>query len=463
MVDIKAALKKARSSGQSASPRGRAIVEVSSFNAAENTATGKIIDGLGVGETITFQLSGKLGVEDYVKKSKTKVALADGEAPGGTLQVEGLQKQDGKDVYKTRWVKTFRSKPDDKQVLHAGKTFALRVFERRDGGDVKRTANIDIIDVAGEAHVTDVAALRAAMVEAIDKTGAVTLMTVTPDGDPIIQPYYAKRVKQEDGTYLRQSGEARVAEFEERLAQSADTNLEEVFGPVMDKAGVSVIATTSLRIGTGTWDAVEEKIEEKGRGGPVDPESFRFATLAMRFAAGVRRMEVDADRKAVADAFLRTANEDAKAKFHEKGFAAVEDRDIRSFLEAYGAKMIEAPSDAVGFVSGSILTLPYNLETPENGEMVTKSFNVTAAAPFPPVKAFEDLRKAYYADGVEVAKAVAEAELGGKTQEKASETAPKAPAETAAPAADATPAVQDINPDDIDDLMMEIENEGIDP
>ena len=462
MVDIKAALKKARSAGQTASPRGRAIVEISAFDEKANTATGKILDGLGAGEAITFKLSGKLGVDDYTKKKATKVILADGDKPGGTLQVEGLQKVDGSDVYKTRWVKTFRSKPEDDQNMHLRETFTLRVRQRGQGSEAKRFANLDILDMASEQHVTDVASLRTALTESINKKGAVTLMTVTPEGEPIIQPYYARRVKQEDGSYLRESGEDWLAGFEERLSAGAQTSLDEVFTPALEGKGVSIVPTTSLMLGSGTWDAVEENVSEGKRGGPVDPESFKVAPLAGRFAGAYNRLDIEADRKAVMGAFLAEANEDATAKFHEGGFGAVEDRDIMSFIEKRGIAVTNV-AEQNGFVSGSILTLPYNKEKPENGEMVTKTFNVTAPAPFPPVKAFEDVRQGYYAEMVDAVKAIAEMELSGAS--KTAETKPAAAAAekeadtTAAAIADAAP----VEDDDIDDLLNEIGDDGIAP
>lgn len=178
MIDLKAALSKARGNGRNATPRGRAIVEVHGFDEKAETATGKIIDGQGAGEMITFELSGRLKAVDYLNKPKTKVELADGDKPGGTLQVEGLTKADGKEVYKTRWIKTFQSKPSDNQDLLSGQTFTLKELNRKDANGVG-VANIEILDMAGETHAKTVDELRKAFIDAVDKDGAVTLMTVT--------------------------------------------------------------------------------------------------------------------------------------------------------------------------------------------------------------------------------------------------------------------------------------------
>lgn len=472
MVDIKAALKKARSAGQAASPRGRAIVEVHSFDEKEGTATGKILDGLGAGEVITFKLTGKLGVEDYVKKSRTKVILAEGDKPGGTLQVEGLKKREGSDVYETRWVKTFRSKPDDEQEMHNRKTFTLRVRKQRDSD--KTYANLDILDMENEAHVTKIEDLRPAMIDAVNKTGAVTLMSVLPGNDPVVLPLYAKSVKQEDGSYARETGEAWLAAYEDRLKGRSDLTLEDAFGEALDVAGVSVVPTTSMRVGNGTWEAVEEKVNEAGRGGPVDPETFKVSTVSGRLAGAYARLEIEADRDALTSAFLKTAPENAKVAFHEGGFGAVEPRDVSEFIASKGIKLIDA-SEPNGFILGSVLTRPYSTAKPESGHMVTKTFNVSAPAPFPPVKAFGKLREAYYAEMLDAAKSIAEMELSGGTKDVQAQTpaattpAAETPATAAAeekPASTPAAAIADsaaLEDDDIDDLLGDLAENGIDP
>lgn len=464
MVDIKAALRKARGTGAAASPRGRAIVEVESFDTDKNTATGTIIDGMGKGEKITLQLAGHLTAKDYTK-GKYKVST------GGSLQVEGLQKADGSDVYKTRWVKTFQAKPEIGHTLHTGQMHALKVITSRDDkGNLRRRGNVDILDMEGETHVTDITQLRKAMIDAVDKTGAVTIMTVTPGGDPVVNSYYARAVKQDDGSYSRESGEARIAMLEERLKSNSNVTLEDLFADVMAGPGISVLPTTSLQIGGDTWKMVEKYIDEGGQGGPINPMAFKLASPGARLANAYARLDVEADRAAVVKAFLDSANEDAKARFHEKGFAAVEPRDIRAFLESRNLKLVDIDTDTPGYVSGSILTLPFDKEKPENGSMVTKSFNITAPTPLPPVKAFEEIRSTYYSEMLDGLKSIAEAELGtGKTAEKADEKgkpASTAPASDKAPAAEMEPA-DEIDIDDIDDLITDLEasaeHEGIDP
>ena len=458
MVDIKAALKKARGTGRAATPRGRAVVEVHSFDDKANTATGKIVDGLAAGEIITFEISGKNTIADYTKKSKTKVELPNGDKPGGTLQVEGLQKVDGKDVYKTRWVKTFQSKPGaDSQHMLNGMTFALKPLNRKDSNGVQ-VANLDVLDMAGETHAKSLDELRAAFKAAVDKDGGVTIMAVTPEGDPLVQTYYGKAEKREDGTYVRETGESRLEVLEKRLAENVGHPFDEIFGPLVEGAGVSVVPTKSTRIGSGTWQAVQEKVEEAGRGGPVDPSTFQFTKLPGRFAGAVARLEVEADRKAVIDAFLNEANEDAKARFHEKGFGAVEERDIQSFLDKRGVKLIALAEDAQGYISGSILTMPYDANDLDKGAFVTKTFNTTAATPLPPVKAFEEVRKAYYEEVVKAAKAIAELELNGAKKNAGTPAA----ATTAPAAAEAAPA-ENLGADEIDDLLGSIADESIDP
>lgn len=469
MVDIKAALLKARGATRTATPRGRAIVEVHSLDEAAKTATGKIVDGTAKGDIITFAIKGHLSVADYLNKAKYKIEMPDGEKPGGTLQVEGLEKKDNSDVFNTRWIKTFQSKPQsDDQTAHFGEVFKLNMLNRKDANNVQ-VVNVISLDMANETHVTDVEALKTAMIAAMDAKGAVTIMGVTPDGDPIEQTYYTKAVKDEAGVYQRQPGAERFAQMEADLKAGAGVELIDVFGPLLEKSGVSVVATSSTRIGSDTWGAVEQKIDDGERGGPVDPAMFVFTGAAGRFAYAVNRLESEADRDAVKAAFLGQANEDAKAKYHAKGFNGVDDRDIVSFLEAREVKLIETPTTGRGYVGGAFLTQPFNPSNPDSGIMVTKAFNTTAATPFPSVKAFADLRRSYYDEMTVAAKQIAAVELGAKGP--AVEEAPKAetkaeekPAAEAPAAAAATPAADEL--DDaagIDALLGSIGDDDFNP
>lgn len=442
MVDIKAALKKARSSGNSNTPRGRAVVEVESFDAKNNTATGTIVDGAGKGTKITFELSGKLGVADYTKGSKTRVR------EGGTLQVEGLAKGEG-DVYTTKWVKTFQADPRLGHQLHTTQVHALKILTNRSGATVTRNANVDILDVAGEVHVTDAADLRKAMVEAIDKTGAVAVITVSEEGDPIISNHYARSKKLEDNTYVRETGEEVVSQFETRLADGSKTTLVDLYGEAARLTGVSVVPVTSMRVGNDTWMDIEKRIDEGLRGGPIDKKSYDVATVGKRMASAYAGLKVDADREAVVKAFLDQANEDAKAKFREGGFAAVADRDIRKFIEAEGVRLMDIGDKPIGYVTGAMLTRPFNPDDPTSGSMVTKTFSITAASPIPAVKALEDVRKRYYDEMPSALKTIAERVLAsGLAMGKTDGAAPAV--SSADMEAAASPAVAD--PSDIHDL-----------
>lgn len=466
MVDIKAALMKARGAARTATPRGRAVVEVHSFDEAAGTATGKIVDGTAKGDVITFAVNGHLGVSDYLKKAKYKVELPDGDKPGGTLQVEGLEKKDGSDVFATRWVKTFQSKPNsDEQTAHYGETFKLNILNRKDSNNVQ-VVNVIALDMPGETHVKDLGELKAAMIAAMDAKGAVTVMGVTPDNDPIEQTYYTKAVKNADGVYVRQPGAERFEQIEADLRDRAGVEIADVFGPMLAKTGVSVVPTSSTRIGSDTWSSVEEKLEEGKRGGPVDPSMFTFTTIGTRLAYAVNRLESDADKEAVKAAFLGQANEDAKAKYHAKGFAGVDERDIVSFLEAREIKLIETPNSGRGYVGGSVLTMPFDSSNPDSGVMVTKAFNTTAAMPFPPVKAFEDLRRAYYEEMTVAAKAIAAVELSAKGPDVSEKSETKAADKAADKVEAAAPDAATPENDDaagIDALLGSIADDDFNP
>lgn len=446
-TDIRAKLAAARMK-QAAAPSGRAVVRLEEINAKDGTGTGEVISGLGVGEKITFKFSGKLEAEDYTK-GNTKVDLNE-----GTIQIEGLKKAG--DVYDTRWVKTFRPKNDD-QKIESNAVFTLRSGKTRGGDDY---ANLNEIKIGDEKFTNTVEDMKAAMIAAIDAEGAATLMVAPHGASPVIHSVYAKSVKGEDGTYSKESGQAVFDRFDTEINEGKPGGVAAVFGEALESVGVSIVPTRSIRIGNGTWDAVQESLEANGRGGPVNVVDMTVASVAVRLAAAYTKMEVEADQQAIRDAFLKSANADATAKFHEKGFAGVEQRDLEKFLADNGQKMVSTPR-GYGFVQGAYLTKAYDTSNPNSDVMVTKTFATSAAAPFPKVEAFKEIRAEYYAEAEKVLANIAALQLtkgidgpAGGGAGSAGGAAGATPEPTPEPKADpdaGAPAM-----DDIDDLLAQV-------
>lgn len=439
-TDIRAKLAAARSK-QAAAPQGRAVVRLEEVNVKDGIGIGEVISGLGVGEKITFRFSGKLEAADYMK-GRTKVDLNE-----GTVQIEGLKKNG--DIFDTRWVKTFRPKADE-QTIQDNAVFTLRAGKTRGGDDF---ANLNEVKVANETYAKSVDDMRAAMINAIDTDGAVTLMVAPVGAAPVVHPIYAKSTKNEDGTYTRESGEAAFNRFDAEINDGQPGGVEAVFGEALADVGVSVVPTRSIRIGTGTWDAVQESIEANGRGGPVNVVDMTVTSPAIRLAAAYTKIEVEADQVAVREAFLKSANADATEKFLEKGFAGVEARDIEKFLADNGQTMVATPR-GYGFVQGAYLTKAYDASKPDSDVMVTKTFATSAATPFPKVEAFKDIRESYYKEADNVLANIASLHLSKDVAAPAAAQEKAATPEAAAPVADpdaGAPAM-----DDIDDLLSQV-------
>lgn len=446
-MDIRAKLAAARMK-QAAAPNGRAVVRLQEINIKDGMGTGEVISGVGVGEKITFKFAGKLEAADYTK-GRTKVDLGE-----GTVQIEGLQKAG--DTYDTRWVKTFRPKNDDQQIVDNA-VFTIRSGKTRSGDEY---ANLNEIKVDAEKFTNSVEDMKAAMITAIDAEGAVTLMVAPSGAAPVVHSVYAKSVKNEAGVYVKESGQSVFDRFDTEINEGKPGGVAEVFGEALADVGVSVVPTRSIRVGGGTWDAVQESLEAKGNGGPVNLKDMTVTSAGIRLAAAYTKMEVEADQQAVRDGFLKSANADATAKFLEKGFAGVEQRDIEKFLADNGQKMVSTPR-GFGFVQGAYLTKPYDTNNPESGIMVTKTFATSAAAPFPKVEAFKEIRAEYYAEAEQVLANIAALQLtkgldgpAGGGAGGAGSAGAATPEPTPQPKADpdaGAPAM-----DDIDDLLAQV-------
>lgn len=446
-MDIRAKLAAARMK-QAAAPNGRAVVRLEEINVKDGTGTGEVISGLGVGEKITFKFSGKLEAADYTK-GRTKVDLNE-----GTIQIEGLKKSG--DVYDTRWVKTFRPK-NDEQTIESNAVFTLRSGKTRGGDDY---ANLNEIKIDDEKFVNTVDDMKAAMIAAIDAEGAATLMVAPQGSSPVIHSVYAKSVKAEDGTYSKESGQTVFDRFDSEINEGQPGGVEAVFSEALGSVGVSIVPTRSIRIGNGTWDAVQESLEANGTGGPVNLRDLTVTSVAIRLTAAYTKMEVEADQQAVREAFLAGANADATAKFLEKGFAGVEPRDIEKFLADNGQKMVSTPR-GYGFAQGAYLTKAYDTSNPDSDVMVTKTFATSAAAPFPKVEAFKAIREEYYQEADKVLANIAAMHLSkdvdGPGEDKAGVAEEKKDVKAKA-AAEPKPDPDAGSPamDDIDDLLAQV-------
>lgn len=457
-TDYKAKFQKARGA-RKVDPRGRVVIEAQSIDHAAGTITGKIIDGIGVGEIVTFVPGGKLTLEDYTKKAKTKLDL-----PGGLLRVENIERARASttEAFKGSaksdpWTKTLIAHPSkaEEKILTGQVMKAVHItYKDTTKPDL---LNINIMDVKNEKFSTDIDGFRAAVREAYASTGAFTMMAVSPDNEPIDLFYYRKSEKKEDGYGFKNTLDEDVDLFFTNLGTDGVEALKEILA----HKGISVVPTNSVRVGTDTWMEVKSKEAEKGdrrnSGANIELVDFQVASLGGRFARAVAALESEDDRKRVRDAFLAQANDDQKVAFGKGGFAAIGNTAMQAFLEARGATIINAPED--GYTSGSVITRPYDLEKKDGNYMVVKTFPVYAPTPFPAVEAYKDLRAAYYAEMDLAVKAVLEGPA--KTVEAAApevskaEVKAEAAAEAQAPVETAAPVSQEEA--DIDSLLDEID------
>lgn len=448
MVNVKAALNKARGTRKQM-PKGRAVVEVTGFDKTAGTVTGKVIDGVGAGETITFTPGGRLTVADYTKKGRTFV-----EAPGGLLRVEGLALDEKTGVYKSRWCKTFAAKRNaDENVLN-GQVFKLNTTSKKDSNGVD-VVFLNALSLTEESHVADMDAFKASVREGYAK-GAFNLYGVTPENDVIDLFYYRDGKKTEDG-YVLNDVDAETEEFFKKLGEEGIDAVK----VMLDHSGVSIVPTKSIRVGSSTWEGVQEKIEEaKGtgkpaNGGPIEMSDFTISTLGGRFARALTELS-EADAAKISAKFLAQVDDDTKVAFGQGGFGGMSNEVMQKFFASQGTTAIEV--DPMGYSTGSIMTKFWDVAKPENGFYAIKSFGTYAATPLPPVKAFEDIRKAYYAEMADIAKTILE---GPSATASATAEAPAAPTVVETPKAEVAAPVKTPEAEaaeaDIDAMLADID------
>lgn len=450
-ISIKSALAKAQQN-RKATPRGKALIQVSSIDEKNSMITGKIIDGTAVGDEITFSPGGHLDIKDYTQKKRTKVDI-----PGGVLRVEGLEKASG-DNFKTRWCKTFQAKANDGQTLAVNQTFKLVPTRTKDKNGVQRV-NLNVLDMEEETFTHDLDSFTKAIADAFEKQRAFTVMSTDENGEPFEFTYYRKGGYDEDGQYVLNPVDQEVERFFESIGDEGN----EVLNKTLATVGVSVVPTRSIAIGSDTWRAVQDMIDEAKaagktpRGGNVDPADFSVTSSGIRFAAAVARLDSDDQKEAIKQRFFSFANDDMKAAFAEGGFAAISNSDMKAFLASEGVSILDPKS--AGYATGAILTRPYNADNPDSSHMVTKTFGIYAATPFPKVEAFKDVRDRYYSEMENAVDTMLKA-----APAKQAEAAPVKQAETKAvenPAAEKKNALDPGSVDDqhdIDALLDDIEN-----
>lgn len=464
-TDYKAKFQKARGA-RKVEARGRVVIEIQNVDAAAGTLTGKIIDGIGVGETKTWVPGGKLDMDDYTKKSKTKL-----DVPGGIVRVENIERARASKSEPFKggftadpWTKTLIPRPSktDERIL-TGQVMKAVTITPRDNSKADALV-INIMDVKNEKFCTDIDAFRAAVLEAYTATGAFTMMAVSPDNDPIDLFYYRRSEKKESGYDYKNTAEQDVAEFFANLGDDGVEAMKEILA----HKGISVVPTQSMRVGSDTWMEVKAKTEEaklagkRISGANIEMADFEVATIGARFARSVLAIENEDQRKRVIDAFLAQADDAQKLAFGSKGFAGISNDDMTSFLAGRGVTLTKVSEG--GYTSGSVVTKPYDPEKPEGRAMVLKTFPVYAATPFPAVEAFKDIRTAYYAEMDQAVKTVLEGPA--KKVEAAAPEAPKAEVKEEAKAEAVQEAQAPVETKaevsqeeaDIDSLLDEIDN-----
>lgn len=459
-MDIKAALSAARGA-RSVKPRGDVLVEVTGIDEKAGAITGKIVDGTGKGQTVTFVPGGHLTMEDYLKKSRTKLTVAEEDKPGSLLRVEGIERarKSTSDPVNVRdpWTKTFQAKPNDGQVLHTGKAFRMIEVPRKDKTS-ETQGMLHILSLEEEAFVHTMDDLRTAMTSALETTNAFSIMCVSQTGEPLNFSYYRRGVY-EEGKYILDSVEKTVETFFQNMGPEGVTALSEI----LENRGMSLVPMKSLRIGGDTWQAVQDVISEAKaagkapRGGQIDPSDFVVTGLGARFGAAVAALDSEHEREAVKQRFLSTASDAMKLAFGEKGFAGIPNAEMAKFFESCGASVMKAPE--VGYAVGSVLTKPYDESNPDGNHMATKTFSVYSAQPFPQVEAFKEIRDVYYNTEMKAAVAsVLEFKPGNEAKAKAESPAAEAEAD-AAPEETVQAEAGDDAGFNFDELFSEIDND----
>ena len=444
-MDTMAAFKKARAASQGGGSRsinGNIVLQPTEFK--DNTVVGKVLTGKGAGSEIEVEYGGKLGKKEYTNakgRKATTSSFVDIEA-GGTLRVERVRPGDD-GIYKSRWMRTLNGQPEEGDSLLADAVCKATRYTRQNG---QPGMVINRLLTDEETLTGSVDELKSVMASTMEAHGTAAFFGVV-DGAPTDMILR----KKDDVT-----AEETVNSFFENLPDEVLAKVEEA----AKDTGISVLPVTPHWVVGTTLEAIETHMAE---GKPqaistVNPTTWQVPTMGMRLNRATNLQGDDALPEGTADklakAFKDFADKDEAEAFAKSGWAGVKDSTLTDFFAKHGVTV--APREEMGW---STQTLVQGTREPDNEndpefKFVKKAFQTRPATPFPAVEALSSALNDYYTEMGEAAKAVV-ADLRNEAD------AAKGASKDAAAAAPAEDELPDDASDDLDALLGEVENEGL--
>lgn len=395
---------------------GNLILKPSRFDEGEGLGIvrGTVMTGPRAGTEISVRLNGTLSAADY--KDEGGRSYVDIEN-GGLLRLEDVR--EGKDtsnsrvptvrreggndaIYDCRWAVTFDGQPTSSRKSdheHIFDVVTSRIETgRRDQKD-RPVEYLSLLDTAAQVKVTDFDAMQSNMAKAFETHGHVTMFAV--EAGSMARLYYERGGEMKDGTYVQNDPAERAKAIVDNFRATEES--VKAFENVFEGSGFSMVPTRSMRIGPRTALEIEQEIAKADREGKpsrittIDPQDFVCASMGARLQGALSQDRKDdplpakaADK--LAEAFLDTAGEEAKAAFNRGGWRSVSDEDIAAFFKGRGVELKAHPDE--GFTLQSLLV--QHPKGSEGNGLVVKAFSTRATTPYPDVEALSDLRKEYY-------------------------------------------------------------------
>lgn len=389
--------------------KGNVILQATEFT--KDTVKGTVLTGTGAGTNIEVRYGGHLGQKDYVKKNgKSFVDIEN----GGTLRIERLEPGKGADApYRCKWMKTFHGKPDKAQAL---KVDALCCYEPRGKDNEGRPRTfINALRLDGEQHVTSLAEMKSAMVEALEQCANVHIFGQTSDGKQTIDHGSHISGKMVDGAWTPLDPAERVDQIMKSLEEN---DYLPVIEDMLANTGISVVPAESFRIGAETAEAVATTLKEASENktnamiSTVDPRSWKLAGLGVRLShaiAGAKyRNELSQDREdLLVDRFMAFAAESGVPEnqmdaFTSRGWSGLSNDTVKRFMESGGVELQgHGRDDGTGWSTECLLLKGFADQGDRAPDLVIKSFQTQGTTAYPPVQAFKEVRKGYYVEMVD--------------------------------------------------------------
>lgn len=364
---------------------GSLILKVKGYEG--QTVQGQVMTGEHAGVQIRVHPNGYLTIDDYT--SESSIAHT---PPGGFLRVQGI-KADRDSAYTCRWMRTFDPKPTSAHH-HVFDAVATQFDTGRDDSFGKPLMYVHALCPEKEVHARDMTQLEHGLERGFESHGSVTLFASEMDG--MIQSAFFRPHGPGQGQRPMSPGQ-RASEIIQNLSGFGWESLSEV----LSLKGVSVVPTSSFRIGSETARQIRKESERNARGFNnslnVDPESYAPPSIGMRVLkalSGWSKNSLGQDQAGRFETlFLSEATPKTKESWPMRNWLAASDEEYRRFFRGYGIELRKWP--ARGWAVSSILLKGHQSG---EGQFVSKVFATRFAAPYPKVVASEKALSTYYSE-----------------------------------------------------------------